>query len=735
MIRLGLVGVCVLAFLLRALSFEGVFLDDSVLFAAGDSYAHARLALYAFVNLPSILTFDPYINYPDGAAVPMPPLQDFLVAVLARALSDDPAWLERVLAWWSPVVGSLTPIPVYLAARHVCASGTALGAATLASTLPILATASHVGNADHHALQALLGAALLWLCLAAVSAGARLRLLGAALVVLHLGISLAWSGALLYLCVAEGLLLLVATFQGRRDLLAMLALSAAASGLGLAAIVAALPTPAGGAYWALSLSWLYPLAQLGAASVALGVWALEGRRPGRGAGARLVGLCGTTLVVAVSILAWPGVRSGLLFAVDFLGMTGSPGHAVAELMPLFPWMGRASSQPAVYYFGHFAYLIPIAPLAALLVPARERRAGAWLLAGWTAIFGALAIWQVRYGLDFTPAGSIAFSLLLAGLTRPLARARLSALRPVAAVGLGVLLLAVPAYAVYLPPARHSLGAILGQGPGAQAMLSSPVGSMVRFLRTVRLVTPETSGYLEAGRPEYGVLCRTHIGHALHYVARRASASDGFMGIVGRENFAAAQRFFETRSEEEAVDLARGLTARYVVTMFFPGIEPGSIEARLHFERGVGAGDEPPLERFRLVAEGPPRGQPLSDLLGVRRPRNVVPYRLFEVVAGAVLELRTTPGTQVRVTLGLRTPVGERFTWAREVLADAKGVARIRVPYPTEGGAPIAAAGSYRVRAGERTYRVRVSEREVRSGASVGVDRPPSGDGADSLPAV
>jgi dolichyl-diphosphooligosaccharide--protein glycosyltransferase len=726
MVRLGLIGICLLAFLLRALSFEGVFLDDSVLFAVGDSYAHARIALYAFMNLPSILTFDPYINYPDGAVVPVPPLQDFLVAALARATGDDPAWLERVLAWWSPVVGSLTPIPVYLAARHVCGSGTALGAAALASTLPILATASHVGNADHHALQALLGASLLWLCLAAVSADGRLRLLGAALVALRLGISLAWSGALLYLCIADGLLLLVATFQGRRDVLAMLALSTAASGLALAAVVAALPTPAGGAFWALSLSWLYPLAQLGVALVAVGVWALEGRRPAPGAGARLIGLCGATLVVAAAILAWPGVRSGLLFAIGFLRGTGSPGYAVAELMPLFPWMGRASGQPAVNYFGHFAYLIPVAPLAALLVPARDKRAEAWLLAGWTAIFGALAIWQVRYGLDFTPAGSIAFALLLVALTRPLAGARVNALRPVAALGLGALLLAVPVYAVYLPPARHSVAAIFGQGPDSRRMLSSPVGSMVQFLRTVRRVTPETSGYLEPGQPEYGVLCRTHVGHALHYVARRASASDGSMGIVGPENFAAAQRFFETRSEEEAVDLARRLAARYVITMFFPGIEPGSMEARLHFERGAGAGDEPPLEHFRLVAEGPPQGRPLSDLLGVRRPRNVVPYRLFEVVAGAVLDVRTTPGTPVRVTLGLRTSVGRRFTWAQEVLADANGVARIRVPYPNEADGPIVADGSYRVRAGERTYQARVSAREVRSGATVGVGGPPSG---------
>jgi dolichyl-diphosphooligosaccharide--protein glycosyltransferase len=717
MLQVGLAGVCVLAFLLRALSFEGVFADGSVLFAAGDSYAHARLALYSFTHLPSVLTFDPYLNYPDGAAVPVPPLQDLLVALVARALGDDPASLERVLAWWSPVVGSLTPIPVYLAARRVAGPLTSLGAASLVASLPILATASHVGNADHHAFQALLGALLLGACLAAFGRDVGLRRLGVALVVLRLAVSLAWSGALLYLCVADGLLLLVAALRGRREVLGMQALSATASALCLAPIVAALPTPPGGPTSALSLSWLYPIALVGVAGVAAGAWALEGWRPGRGVPARLAGLLATAGIVAVAVLVWPGVRAGLRLALDFLGLTGAPGHAVAELMPLFPWAGRPSGQPAVYYFGHFAYLIPLAPLAAAWVPGPGRRAEAWLLCGWTAIFGALAFWQVRYGLDFTPAGSIAFALLLSGATRPL-RARGRALRPAISAALAGLLLAAPVSAVYLPPARHSLAAILGRGPDPRALWTTPVGSMVEFLRTVRRLTPETSGYLEEGRPEYGVLCRTHIGHALHYVARRASASDGFLGVTGPENFAAAQRFFATHSQDEAVELARRLAARYVVTLFFPGIEPGSMEARLHFGRGAGGGLEPPLERFRLVAEGPPGGRPLSDLLGVRRPRDVVPYRLFEIVEGAILEVGATPGASVEVSVRLRTPSGRRFSWEQEVLADVDGVARVRVPYPTESATPIAADGPYRVRVGSVLYRARVSELDVRSGATV-----------------
>ncbi|MEN8183273.1 MAG: hypothetical protein ABFS46_12145, partial [Myxococcota bacterium] len=471
---------------------------------------------------------------------------------------------------------------------------------------------------------------------------------------------------------------------------------------------------------------LYPLALLAVAVLAGAAFALERLRPQRSSAARLLGLIAPALLVGLAILAVPGPRQGLLAASGFLGMTGSAGWVVTELMPLFPLLGRPASQPAIYFFGYFAYLVPLAPLGPLLAtrPPRERSA-AWLLAGWSGIFAGLTLWQVRYGLDFTPAGSICFALLLAcvGQRTPVP-SRLPWLRPVVASVLGLMLL-LPLRPVYLRPAQHSLAALRGTSPGPDAALRSPVGSMVRFLRMVRRVTPETSGFLDDGEaPEYGILSRMHIGHPLHYVARRASASDGLLGITGPENFAATMRFLEARSEARAVALAEGLGARYVVTSYFPGMRPGTIEARLHEEAGIGS---EPLEHFRLVAEGPKGGRPLSDLFGLPRPDVVVPYRLFEIVPGAVLEVRAPAGTPVSASVTLRTPL-RRFTWKAEGVADAEGVARIRVPYPTEGSAPTTALGSYRVEAGDVVRLAAVSEAEVRSGSTVRIGPPPpSGD--------
>ena len=60
-----------------------------VVFAIGDAYYHAHRALVSFVDFPRFLAFDPCLNWPDGAAVPYPPLFDLVSAGLARVFSDS----------------------------------------------------------------------------------------------------------------------------------------------------------------------------------------------------------------------------------------------------------------------------------------------------------------------------------------------------------------------------------------------------------------------------------------------------------------------------------------------------------------------------------------------------------------------------------------------------------------------------------------------------------------------
>jgi hypothetical protein len=236
---------------------------------------------------------------------------------------------------------------------------------------------------------------------------------------------------------------------------------------------------------------------------------------------------------------------------------------------------------------------------------------------------------------------------------------------------------------------------------------------------VRHATPETSGWLDArGFPEYGVLNSSSIGHALHYVARRASASDGLLDSLDPENFAAAERFFEVRSEAAALAIAERLRARYVITMFFPGKQPHAVATRLHRHDGVGPGRR--LRRFRLVTEGPTGGRPLGDLFGFPRPADVVPYKLFEIVPGALLEVQGRPGTPVLASLEIGTPSGRRFAYTAQASVAADGLARLRVPYATARTTPAHALGLWRVEVGGEVRRVDVSEADVLEGRRVSV---------------
>jgi asparagine N-glycosylation enzyme membrane subunit Stt3 len=98
----------------------------------------------------------------------------------------------------------------------------------------------------------------------------------------------------------------------------------------------------------------------------------------------------------------------------------------------------------------------------------------------------------------------------------------------------------------------------------------------------------------------------------------------------------------------------------------------------------------------------------------------MPYKLFEVVEGAILEVEVEPGAHVAASAEVVTGEGRRFTYRARASADATGVARIRVPYPTRAPGPARAQGPYRVLGGGEAGCASVSEEDVRRGTVVRV---------------
>lgn len=73
-------------------------------------------------------------------------------------------------------------------------------------------------------------------------------------------------------------------------------------------------------------------------------------------------------------------------------------------------------------------------------------------------------------------------------------------------------------------------------------------------------------------------------------------------------------------------------------------------------------------------------------------------KVFEVVAGAIVEGRTAPGAPVELKLELEAVTsGRRFAQVRRLVATADGLWRVRVPYASQGGSAVRALGPYAVR--------------------------------------
>ncbi len=736
--RWGLLLVVAVAALARALGSERVFLEDgSVAFAAGDAFYHARRALYSFHHFPELLLFDPCINYPQGARIPHPPLLDWGTAAFARLFTSSTSGFERIAAWLPVVLGALATLPIASLGRRLRGPFTGLGAATIYALLPICINYGRVGNFDHHAPAGLIGACLLLLYTMALEPDRRGRALFGpmlGLVVARLAMLLCWHGSLLYLLPGEAALVLAGALRRQPDRLIAQGLGSIATA-GLALPMAWLLNPPTGdgdaALLASEFSLLHVLIFAAAGLICLlQRFAIErlGIESNRGAALCLVGL-GT--VTAAGVLAIPGVLSGLLPALSFITATDGYTETVVEQLPIFFAAGELSLGAAHAHMGLYVYLVVGVPFAyAYLIERRAARADprALFLAVWSLLLGYLAYQQVRYVHDYAPAGCVGFALLLGAAGRRISATGIAAGHGgLIALALGAICLA-PAVSLYhAPAAALAWRGLRGALDGSDRALLSIAGTQVRFAQLVHRTTDAvgTCAGPGGGSPEYGVLAHVGLGHVIHHVAERATPADPFGPYIGPGNFAAVARFMQSADEETGFEIARDLNARYVATAAeaIPNPEH-SLAARLHADDGSARGARPHLEHFRLITEGPAGGIPMAAIFGAER-QSGAPYKLFEIVPGAVLEIQAPPGGRATVELTLRTPTGRQLVHRAVGTAGADGIARVRVPYSSRaqrGGAAMVdrvhPVGLHRVRAGGREWRVRVPEGLIQSGGTL-----------------
>ena len=311
----------------------------------------------------------------------------------------------------------------------------------------------------------------------------------------------------------------------------------------------------------------------------------------------------------------------------------------------------------------------------------------YVLVGWSLFFGFLALTQRRYGNDLAATASVGFAMVGAMGAR-LLRERLNVERRLAALlvcALALLMFVPPLESLYYPWARRTVAKLRADEP--RAIPPGTVGwSLHQFLTVARSLTPETRGYTNAAEvPEYGFVTHANLGHAVQWVARRATPTDPFWEYIGPQNWDRAFGMLGARDERVALAFAHELRARYVVAA--AGAVAGGLSERLHTDDGLARPGVPAIAHFRHIGEGPLGGAGIHELgarhaLADASPHDV-PYKLFEVVEGARLEVATAPGAHVRASVSVRTATGREFRYDARARAGGDGMASLRLPYANE----------------------------------------------------
>jgi dolichyl-diphosphooligosaccharide--protein glycosyltransferase len=739
-------GLFALAFAIRALPWRSVLLGERVLPFGSDAFYHLRRITHSVLHFPDVLVFDRYINFPTGAKPIWTPAFDWAIALTLRPfVAGDLEEIERLAVWVPPVLGAATVVSLYFLARRYFDLPTAVLAGAVLSLLSAHFWYSQIGFVDHHAAVALVSTWVLAAGMALLSHGHRESRawhagIGAGIA---FGLSLlVWPGCLLHVSLVESGLIAALLVRKRRAGALSLALSSTAANA--TALLLVLPLawvnswPQWGRFSPVVSTgfqpWLFGALTLWSATCA-GAWSwssLGAQRRTRMASGFITG----GLVLTASVALLPGLADGWAEAWIWLAKADSFQARVAESVPLFADRGSFSSRVATARLSYFVLGFPLTLAIAARMARQQREPVAFaLFLWWASCLFVVTVLQKRFINSF----SVALALLMAWTViwswrslpsrwRASRTRRVAAAAALAAVVLALLLPVFPTYRSHVSNQIHGWKG----GPTELTPLARRNLVRVQMAEWLRAHTPETSGWMGAGVPEYGVLAPWGLGHVIEHVARRPTVTDGFGDDIGEGNFLLARRYF-LAAEVQACELLEAVKARYVVAQAaanYLGETPGEASMLRALTQRHGAevpptGDGPgaaALARHRLVYE--------SEGIGKRDPPS---YQIYEFVPGARIVGAAPAGARVRLKLPLRSNRGRSLVYTASSVADVEGRYLLRVPYANVGGPPaVGVAADYALECGDEVMRVRVRESDVRAGAEVrgpslcGGSEPPAG---------
>src|SRR5512144_942897 len=123
-----------------------------------DCYGHLRRTFSDPRHFSQVPTFDPTLDYPNGAVWIWAPSFDLLVGGAARMLRGRGVTMEDVAftgAFLAPLLGALHVLPLFAFARRVLSRRRARLAAAAYAVLPGAVLWGCFGHVDHHVAEAL----------------------------------------------------------------------------------------------------------------------------------------------------------------------------------------------------------------------------------------------------------------------------------------------------------------------------------------------------------------------------------------------------------------------------------------------------------------------------------------------------------------------------------------------------------------------------------------------------
>ncbi|MHB0976552.1 MAG: STT3 domain-containing protein [Candidatus Aquicultorales bacterium] len=709
----------------RTFFIPGAFWDPHGMVQEPDTARVFRLVDLIANDYPSLPLSDPFANFPWGIRQQLPPLWAFFLASFALAVQKITAVpIASAASLLPPIMGLLAAIPTYVSGRCLFGRRTGHAAVAMLFFFPLSMVVSGLSMVDHHVADVFLYSTTIALVLAAHSHLKGNNLPKSTLfsvcaglttaVTLLVSISSILSIAVFAVAFFASAVALPTDERRRAARVAVITLTASIALLVSLFLIT---------HWfsrTLSFSELSLLQPLVLVGVLLAVIVshlvnirFEGRR------FRAPALVLTYLGLALVTLSIAGLREQLLSG--FYRSVASYPLAL-DTIQLQPFIGRGWDRLLLVFLA-----LSIGCAAWAWSESRKDRLdfGLFFFLTWFLISGFYFSAAVYYLMFFMPVVVIFLGWLITKLgdfsgklASVLAGAKYQSTTDMTVWAAALVLTSI---------AFLSIVKVWQMEP----QLSR--GAMLSWIETN---TPKAADFLDIdSSPEYGILTWWSKGEIVELLAKRPVLATGNQE-TGLKGIILSHRIFQAPSEREAVKLLRQHRLRYVLlsqehppwigdldkmgvsspepyTVAHPA-EPSEISdkeraslmsARLYRFRGVGNEKRgiAPLEHFRLVnATGIKDGQPLL---------------LFEVVEGATLSIKASPGTNVSVSTAIRLGDVRLADWVATRTVSTAGLARISLPYETDSRYPVH-ADDYRVTIDGARYDLEVPEQAVLDGSEV-----------------